>query len=106
MTERPFGNMTRHELADAWVDAYRAMAKDFRNRDVRSAVDALTDEIRLRGFAPPRVRVAAEIAAIAAEIRAGDVQSSAKPADVVGKHLEDELMGFVAAAKRNRAENS
>jgi hypothetical protein len=75
------------------------MAKDFKNRDVRAAVDALTDEIRLRGYIPPRARVAAEIAAIAAQIRSGDVHSSTKPADDIGKNLEDELMGFVAAAK-------
>lgn len=105
MTEHPFQNMTDQELADAWVDAYRAMAKDFQNRDVRSAVDALTDEIRLRGYIPPRARVAAEIASIAAQIRAGDGHSSTKPADVVGKHLEDELMGFLATAKRKSGGN-
>jgi hypothetical protein len=104
MTYRPPAEYSDHELADAWIDAYREWSKDYRNREARALVDALTVEMRSRGYIPPRERVAAEVASIAAQLRAKEVSIVPEPPVVISKRLEDDLMNFIAAAKRGASD--
>lgn len=78
----------------------RAWARDFRDRDARAVLDEVTDKMRRRGLVPARDRVAAEIAAVAAQMRSRDTPLVPDQTDVVGKKLEDDLFAFVAEAKR------
>ncbi len=99
MTDR-LSDISDHQLADAWTAAYQAWAVDYRDREARVALDALTDEHRQRGLVPPRDRVTAEIAAVAAQMRSGDLSIVPEQADLLGKKLEDDLMEFIDEAKR------
>jgi hypothetical protein len=100
MAHNSLKKLTDPELADLWVAAYQSWAVDYRDRDARADLDAVTAEIRLRGLVPPRDRVAAEIADVAAQMRSSDASIVPGQAEVVGRHLEDDLMSFVDEAKR------
>lgn len=95
-SDRTHAGLSDAELAEAWVEAFKLMAADFKDRERRNAVNAWAQEIRVRGFMPPLHRVANEMAAIAAQIRNSEAQQSPAPMQRIRQDLEDDLTAFVA----------
>lgn len=94
MTDRPYQHIADHELADEWVSAFKELAKDYKRNGALAAVDAIADEIRARGIVRPIERVAAEMADIAAQMRAA--YQMPPPMQRIRAELDDDLMTFVA----------
>ena len=94
MTDRPYQHIPDHELADAWVNAFKEMSKDYKRSGALAVVDSIADEIRARGIVRPVERVAGELAEIAKQMRAGYAMPSPMPR--IRAELDNELTAFVA----------
>jgi hypothetical protein len=99
VTDRPYAHIGDNDLTEEWVSAFKDMAKDYKRAGALTVVDALGDEIRVRGIARPIERVAAELAEMAAQMRAAS--AGPVPARRIEMDLDEDLMTFVA--KRNVA---
>jgi uncharacterized protein (DUF849 family) len=95
MLEGRFQSLSESELADAWVLAFKALASDYRSRDLLADVEVIGDEMRGRGLSPPMDRVAAEMSSIADRMRQVEVEKSPDAIKLAQAALENDLMSFV-----------
>jgi hypothetical protein len=96
VTDRPYEHFEEQQLVDFWIAAFKSLATDYASREALAKVELLADEFRARGLSAPTSRVAPEIASIAQQMRAAEIEQAPPVIDAVQRGLEQNLMSFVA----------
>ena len=91
---RKYAALTEAQLSSAWVEIFKASARDIHNKEHRTIQSDYTAEFSLRGMTPPFTLVHDDLQLMTDNIKAWMATLTQDELDTLGEKVEDDFTEF------------